>query len=167
MKPLSDSARRRSLLALPVAWLGGCAVVLGREPLRASVIDLHSLPAAGFEMRLLVKLRLQNPSKWALPFKGVSLELDLQSQNVASGVSAKGGEVPAFGETLIEVPVTVASVSLLRHVLSISGDGDNRRLRVSCTARGLLSGRPLDSERFEGRSDVEWPPRPAPAPPAG
>ena len=161
MHTLPDPSRRR-LLALPAALLGGCALLGSGEPLRVSVVDLQSLPATGFEMRVLVHLRVQNPTNKVLPYQGVSLELDLQGMNVASGVSATGGRLPAFGEALIEVPVTIPSVALLRQVLSISGE-NGPRLRVSCTARGRLAGRPLDSERFESRSDVEWPPRPAPA----
>ena len=159
--------RRRSLLALPAWLLGACATLTGAEPLRVSVIDLQTLPASGFETRMLVRLRVQNPTGRVLPYQGVSLEVDLQGMQIASGVSATGGKVPAFGDVLIDVPVTLGSLSLLRQTLSLTNDVRSQRLRVICTARGRLAGRPLDSERFEGRSEVEWPPRPAPNPGAG
>jgi len=161
MHTLPDPSRRR-LLALPAALLGGCALLGSGEPLRVSVVDLQSLPAPGFETRVLVKLRIQNPTKKALPYQGVSLEIDLQGMQVASGVSATAGKLPAFGEALIEVPVTVISMSVLRQALSPTGGPITQRLRVTCTARGRLVGRTLDSESFESRGEVEWPPRPAP-----
>ncbi len=166
MSPVDRFTRRRGLAALPALLLAGCATLTGAEPLRVNVIDLQSLPSSGFELRVLVRLRVQNPADKPLPYQGVSLELDLQGMNFASGVAAASGSVPAFGEAVIEVPVTISAVSLLRQVLSLADEKNGQRLRIGYAVRGRLAGGWFGGERFDSKGDVEWPPRPATAAPA-
>lgn len=164
MTTSSACRRRHALTLLAAAGLAGCAS-FGGVPLRVNVVDLEMLPAGGFELRVLVRLRVQNPDSKALEFQGISLELDLQGMNFASGVSAAAGTVPAFGEQVLEVPVTISAISLLRQVLSLAGESQGPRIRIGYAARGRLGGS-FGGERFESKGDVEWPPRPAPKPAA-
>ena len=66
------------------------------------------------ELRLLVRLRLQNPNDAAVDYDGVYLQLDVQDKTFATGVSDKGGTLPAFGESLISVPVSVSAMRMAR-----------------------------------------------------
>lgn len=162
---MKTSTRRQAFAALGgLLLLGGCASMLA-PPLRVSIVDLHSLPAAGFELRVQVRLRVQNPDNKPVNYKGVSLELDLQGKNFASGVSPAEGTVPAFGEVLIDVPVSIAAVALLRQVLSLANESGAQRLRIGYAVRGRLNTGLLGGEKFDSQGDVEWPPRPAPAAP--
>jgi hypothetical protein len=54
---------------------------------------------------MLVKLRIQNPNDLPIYFYSVSLQMDLQGECFATGVSDFGGSVPRFGKTIIEVSV--------------------------------------------------------------
>jgi LEA14-like dessication related protein len=73
-----------------------------------------------------LKLRVQNPNDAPIEYNGISVQLDVQGSSLASGVSNQSGTVPAFGEALVSVPVTVS-------VWSIAGQ-----------AMGLLSGKSSD-----------------------
>ena len=85
--------------------MSACAGLALRQPLQVSVVDVSGLPGEGLELRLAVKLRVQNPNEAALDYDGVTLELEVSGRHLASGVSDARGSVPRFGEALITVPV--------------------------------------------------------------
>jgi LEA14-like dessication related protein len=100
--------------------LAGCAG-LGQDPLRVSVAGIEPLTGEGLEMRFNLKLRVQNPNNSPVDFSGVSLQLDLNGQSFASGVSDQSGTVPRFGETVISVPLTVSALSAVRQAFAFAG----------------------------------------------
>ena len=114
--------RRRLLgwLALtPGLVLFGACASLGADPLRVSLVDLTSLPGEGLEWRMRARLRVQNPSVAEFRYEGMSLELELRGQPFASGVSPLGGTISAFSEAVIEVPLSVSGLSMLRQVMDL------------------------------------------------
>ena len=146
--------RSQFLMFLALAGLGGCAALPGSDPLRVSLAGIESLPGAGMELRLAVKLRVQNPNDTPVNFDGVALTLDLRGHDFASGVSDQQGSVPRFGESVLVVPVTVSAVALLKQAYSLyTGD----RSRVSFVARGKLSGTGFGVTRFESAGEFELP----------
>lgn len=94
--------------------LGACASFGERDPLRISLAGFEPLTGQGMEMRFLLKLRVQNPNDDSIAFDGVALDLTVNGQPLASGVSDQAGEVPRFGEALVEVPLTVSAFSAFR-----------------------------------------------------
>ena len=50
------------LVIIVVLDLNGCAGLPGREPVQVTVADIESLPGEGLEVRMMVKLRVQNPN---------------------------------------------------------------------------------------------------------
>jgi LEA14-like dessication related protein len=103
--------------------LAACALMPGRDPLQVNVADVESLSGEGFEFRMLVKLRVQNPNDAPVEYDGVYLKLDVLDKTFASGVSDERGVVPRFGEALITVPVTVSTLNLVRQTLGMMIDG--------------------------------------------
>jgi LEA14-like dessication related protein len=95
------------------------------------VADIEPAESEGLEARMQLKLRVQNPNNTPIEFNGIYVELKVQGKSFASGVSDESGTVPAFGETVIGVPVTVS-------VMGIVGQ-----------ALGLLGGKPLDKITYE------------------
>ena len=118
-------------LLLTLAVLGGCASLPSRDPLQVTVAGIEPLQGEGMELRLLVKLRVQNPNDSAVEFNGASLNLDVMGRSFASGVSDQPGTVPRFGEAIVAVPVTVSVLRMARQVL------------------GMLDGKPVDKVTYE------------------
>jgi LEA14-like dessication related protein len=125
------------LAILATALLGACALAPSREPLQVTVAGIDSLPGEGFEMRMLVRLRVQNPNDAPLDYDGVYLKLDVLDKTFATGVSSERGSVPRYGEAVIGVPVTVSALRMVTNVL------------------GLLDGKPVDKIHYklEGKLD--------------
>ena len=136
--------------------LVACASMPHRDPLNVSVAGIESLPGEGMEVRLLVKLRVQNPNDTPVEFDGVSLNLDVQGRTFATGVSAESGTVPRFGETVVTVPVTV---SMLRIARQFVGMLDSEPVeKITYAMDGKLSGVSLfETHRFAAKGEFALP----------
>jgi LEA14-like dessication related protein len=147
--------KRRALLVLTLLALGGCAGMPQKDPLQVTVAGIESLPGEGLELRMLVRLRVQNPNDAPFEFDGVSVTLDVQGKTFATGVAGDSGVVPRFGETVIAVPVTVSVLRMVRQVMGVL-DGepvDTIRYEMS----GKLSGTGFTSARFQAQGEFDLP----------
>jgi LEA14-like dessication related protein len=133
--------------------LAACALMPGREPLQVNVADVESVSGEGFEFRMLVKLRVQNPNDAPVEYDGVYLKLDVLDKTFASGVSDERGVVPRFGEALITVPVTVSTLNLVRQTLGMMIDG-KRPEKLSYRLEGKLNGPMFGSTRFHSQGEL-------------
>jgi len=150
---------RRHFLALTLLPLAlvACSSLPSGDPLRVDLVGLKSLPGEGLEMRFLAKLRVQNPNSPPLAYEGVSLELDLRGQRFASGVAPLAGQVPGFGEVVLEVPVSVSGFTIARQVLDLvrEAEGGGRVERVAYELRGKLGGAGLGGTRFGTSGEID------------
>mgnify|MGYP001805997127 CR=1 FL=1 len=129
-----------------LALLGGCAALTGSDPLRVNVVGIEPLQGAGLELRLAVKLRLQNPNETPVEFDGTALDLEVNGRTLATGVSDQKGVVPRFGETLLTVPVTISAFNALRQALALA---DGKAIEeLPYVLRGKLAGGALGAQRF-------------------
>ena len=143
------------LILVASLLLAGCASLTHREPVRINVVGLEPIPGEGMEMRFKVKLRVQNPNETAIDFDGLALDLDLNGRPFATGVSDGAGSVPRFGETLIEIPVSVSAIAVVRQALGvIEGDG---KAEVPYALRGRLAGGLLGGMRFSDSGTLKLP----------
>ena len=143
-----------AILMLALA-LVGCASLVQREPVRINVVGLEPLPGQGMEMRFAVKLRVQNPNDTAIDFDGLALELDLNDKPFATGVSDQRGNVPRFGEAVINIPVTVSAVAVVRQALGVM---DGKAVdTVPYSLRGRLAGGLLGGVRFSDKGALSLP----------
>jgi hypothetical protein len=132
----------------------GCAGFPGADPLRVSLAGVEPLPGEGLELRMAVKLRLQNPNETAVNYDGVAVNLELRGIDFASGVSDVQGSVPRFGEGVVVVPVTVSAYAMARQVYSLAmGD----RSKVTFVARGKLGGSGFGGMRFQSSGEFDLP----------
>lgn len=143
---------------LPLWWalfaLGGCAGMPGSDPLKVTLAGVESLPGEGMEVRMAVKLRIQNPNDAAVNFDGVALTLELRGMDFASGVSDAQGSVPRFGEAVLVVPVTVSAFAMARQAYSFAmGD----RAKVAFVARGKLASGGFGGTRFDTQGEFDLP----------
>ena len=146
----------RTLLALLLALtLHGCAMLSPNDPLRIDLVGLEPLPAQGMEMRFAVVLRVQNPNDRVIDYNGLSVELDVNQQPLASGVSDASGQVPRFGEALLKVPVTISAFSVMRQAWAAAGYQQGRNLPYEL--RGKLGGGLFGTARFSSAGTLNWP----------
>ncbi|HSN70692.1 MAG TPA: LEA type 2 family protein, partial [Steroidobacteraceae bacterium] len=83
-----------TVTVLLAALLVGCTAMQVRDPPQVTVAGIEPLPGEGMELRMLVKLRVQNPNDVAIDFNGVALEMDVLGKTFATGVSDQGGTIP-------------------------------------------------------------------------
>jgi LEA14-like dessication related protein len=147
---------KRAILPLLAACvLGGCATMPNYDPPEVTVAGFESLPHEGLELRLLVKLRVQNPNDAAIDYNGVSVKLEVFDKTFATGVADVKGSVPRFGESVIAVPVTV---SVLRMVKNVIGLLDGKPITsIPYEMSGKLNTGTFSSYRFASKGDFAMP----------
>lgn len=145
--------RRGLLVAAAVLAIGGCASMPQRDPLQVSVAGIDGLPGEGMEIRMLVKLRVQNPNDTPIDFSGAYLKFEVLDKTFATGVSSEVGAVPAFGEAIVAVPVTISVLRMARQVLGLL-DGQPVE-KINYQMSGKLSGGLIGTERFEAAGELD------------
>lgn len=145
------------VIALVVATLAseGCATLHGRDPLQVTVAGIEPLQGQGLELRMLVKLRVQNPNDAPVDYNGVAVEMNVQGKTFATGVSDAGGSVPRFGEAIISVPVTVSAFRMVRQAVDMIRRGGSGT--ITYEMKGKLSGSTLNSMRFRTQGEFDLP----------
>lgn len=144
---------------LPALCLGvllsACSTFGQRDPLRIDLVGLEPLPGQGMEMRFMVKLRVQNPNDQPIEYNGIALDLDVNGQPLASGVSDQTGEVPRFGERVVSVPLTVSAFSAFRQAWGLSNNAPTRGLPY--VVKGKLAGGLFGTVRFSEKGTLDFP----------
>ena len=151
LRPLPPLLTRFMLLAAALV-LAGCAALQPRDPLRVEVVGIDPAEGQGLELRLAIKLRIQNPNDGAVEFDGTALELDVNGKTLATGVSDQKGSVPRYGETLLTVPVSISAMNAVRQALVLA-DGTQRDT-VPYVLRGKLSGGAFGAVRFTKEGSI-------------
>lgn len=136
----------RLLMMLVALALAGCAALQGRDPLRVEVVGIEPVEGQGLELRLAIKLRIQNPNDGAVEYDGTALELEVNGKTLASGVSDQKGSVPRYGETVLVVPVSISAMNAVRQALVLA-DGTQRD-SLPYVLRGKLAGGAFGALRF-------------------
>lgn len=145
-------------LTLAVLTLAACASLPQGDPLQVTVGGVETLPGEGLELRMLVKLRVQNPNDSPLDYDGVYVKLDVQGRTFATGVSAASGTVPRFGEALIGVPVTVSVLRMARQMMGMLDGEPIDKIRYDMS--GKLNGAGFRSARFRSQGEFALPTSP-------
>jgi LEA14-like dessication related protein len=143
------------VLAFAVLLSGGCAGLQRSEPIDVIVAGVEPLEGEGLELRMLVKLRIQNPNDLPLDFTGVSVQMDVQGKRFATGVSDAAGSVPRFGETIINVPVSISMFRVARQAVDVLTSEYRGKLAYEMTGR--LAGPAFNSVRFQSKGEFTLP----------
>ena len=133
----------------------GCATLPDEDPLEVTVAGVESLEGEGMELRMNVKLRVQNPNDAPLDYDGASLKLEVQGRTFATGVSDAAGTVPRFGESVIEVPVTASMLRVVRNVVGMMQDEPPEQVRYRMTGKLSMTGFGL--KRFTAEGEFKLP----------
>ena len=163
MKRLLSTVSLLSAL-LGLSLLTACASLSPVDQVQVNVVGIEQLPSEGMELRMGVKLRVQNPSDSPISYDGIALNLELRGQDFATGVSDARGSIPRFGETVVTLPVTVSAGAIVRQVVSVIGSGNgsgiggnNAPTSFNYVARGKLGGTGFGTARFESRGELQLP----------
>lgn len=146
-----------SIIALAVTLVAaeGCASLKGRDPLQVTVAGIEPLQGQGMELRMLVKLRVQNPNDAPVDYNGVAVEMNVQGKTFATGVSDAGGSVPRFGDTIISIPVTASAFRMAGQAINIFRHGTSGP--ISYEMKGKLNGSGFNSMRFTTKGEFDLP----------
>jgi len=144
-----------TVVALAPLSLHGCAIFQRSDPLQVTVAGIEPMEGQGqgLELRLLVKLRVQNPNDAPVDFNGVALEMDVQGKTFATGVSDAAGSVPRFGETVITVPVTASAFRMLGEAYTLFRSGGSGKITYEMT--GKLNGSGFNSVHFRTQGEFD------------
>lgn len=153
----------RALLASLLVTLAACSSLAPRDPLQIQLVGIEPLPGEGLEMRFAIKLRVQNPNDNPIDFNGVALQLQVNQQPLLSGVSDQRGQVPRYGERILQIPVSLSAYAALRQAWGVAGYPDGKGLPYELN--GKLAGGLFGTRRFEDHGILNWPQLPAPSRP--
>lgn len=143
------------LTALLLLGLNGCSSLGGHDPLQVNLVGIEPLPGEGLEMRFAVKLRVQNPNARPVDFQGVALQLRVNQHPLASGVSDQRGQLPGFAESIISIPVSISTYSLMRQAWAAAGY--QQGLGLPYELSGKLGGGLFATQRFNASGTLDWP----------
>ena len=143
------------ILSLLLLSLSACALLPNRDPLNINVVGIEPLQSQGMEIRFAVKIRVQNPNDSSIDYNGVALDLEVNGQPLASGVSDQSGSIARFSETVLTVPVSVSAFSVLRQTLGLSQTQSLNDLPY--VLRGKLAGGLFGTMRFTDTGKLSLP----------
>jgi LEA14-like dessication related protein len=139
------------------ALMGGCAVFQPGEPVDVTVAGIESLPSEGLELRMSVRLRIQNPNDQPIDYDGVSVRLLVQDKNFASGVSDQRGTIPRFGSEVVAVAVTISPLKVAWHTYELlKNEANPERLRYNL--EGKINRVGFGSVPFRAEGELSMPP---------
>jgi LEA14-like dessication related protein len=99
------SAGRAAAVA-GVLGLAACSLVAPKfiRP-NVSVVSIEMRSGNFLQQNFAVKLNIQNPNDRALPVSGLHVEMKVDGEEIASGVSDRAFVVPAMGESEFDVTI--------------------------------------------------------------
>ena len=141
--------------AAALALLGGCTSLAARDPLEVAVAGIEPMQekGEGLELRMLVKLRVQNPNPTAFSYDGAYVKVEVQGKTFATGVSDAAGTIAGFSEAVVEVPVTMSMFRMVRNVMALKNGAPAGQVHYA------MSGK-LGSYRFSASGDFTMQPEP-------
>jgi LEA14-like dessication related protein len=144
-----------TLLLATLLAVTGCATLPDEDPLEVTVAGIEPLEGEGMELRMNVKLRVQNPNDAPLDYDGASVKLEVQGRTFATGVADVAGSVPRFGESVIVVPVTASMLRVVRNVVGMMQDEPPEQVRYRMTGKLSMTG--FGSKRFTAEGEFKLP----------
>jgi LEA14-like dessication related protein len=119
-----------------------------------TVAGIEPMQGQGLELRLEVKLRVQNPNDAPVEYDGAALEMLVQGKTFATGVADVAGTVPRYGESVIAVPVTISAFRMARQVVGVLQSGGISK--IDYEMKGKL-GSGFSPRRFVTRGSFDLP----------
>jgi len=144
---------KKGFIACVLVVVAACSALPTSDPLRIDVAGIDPMPSEGLELRLAIRLRIQNPNDSVIDYSGAALDLALNGRRLASGVMGESGTVPRYGETLLTIPVTISAFNVARQLVGLlsATTPSDINYRVS----GKLEGGLFGTRRFSDEGSFE------------
>ncbi len=139
-----------------VMIIGGCAAFQPADPLDVTVAGIESLPSEGLELRMSVRLRIQNPNDRQIDYDGLSVRLIVLEKTFATGVSDQRGTIPRFGTEVIPVAVTISPLRVAWNTVGFLIN-DNRSDKVHYELEGKINRVGFGSMGFRTDGELRLP----------
>ncbi len=146
---------RLLLVLLMAGGLNACALFQARDPINITVIGFQPLAGQELEMRMAVKMRVQNPNEQAIDYNGIALNLEVNGQPLAAGVSDQQGHIGRYGEQVVVVPISITAFPFLRQAYGL-GQLDTLQ-GMPYVLRGKLAGGLFGTVRFTEQGKLDLP----------
>jgi LEA14-like dessication related protein len=142
------------LFACAVLFMNGCATLQG-DPLQVTVVGIEPLQGEGMELRLMVKLRVQNPNDAPLEYRGVALQMDVQGNDSRQRRKRQQRHRAGLRRSRHHGPVSISAYSMVRQAIGMATNRDTRK--ITYDMKGKLSAGAFATRRFSTRGDFELP----------
>ena len=106
-------------------------------PPEVRLADLRPVGGGLIEQRFELSLRLVNRNDFALEIDGLTVELDLNGQPFASGLSNRSLTIPRLGQVVAPVEVSTTLLEVVQSLLDVAGSG---RLSYRISGVAYMSG---------------------------
>lgn len=157
MNPAKTLLHRATLLVAAFA-LSACTWLQPLEPPIVDVSNIMLLPPDQGEQRVRLSLRVQNPNEHSLKVKGLQFALRLNGNDVLSGISNQRAELPALGETTLQVDVGLSVFGGLGLLRELVGHPDEP-LRYALKGKLYLDEGLMPDLRISREGSLELPRR--------
>ncbi|NER58817.1 hypothetical protein G3435_00220 [Pseudomonas sp. MAFF212428] len=104
---------------------------------------------------MAIKLRVQNPNETPIEYNGVALNLEVNGQPLAAGVSDRRGVIGRYDEGIVSIPVSITAFSMLRQAVGLSRVRDLDGMPY--VLRGKLAGGAFGTLRFTDHGRLQLP----------
>lgn len=145
----------RVLILVLLCLLVSCASLPHYEAPRVNVAGIEPVKGEGMELRFNVKLRIQNPNTVEINYQGMMVDLMIDGSRIASGVSNQPGNVPAYGETVYTLPVTVSVLGASRQLIAFLQKPQQTAIPYEIS--GKLESGLFGSVRFSDKGALKLP----------
>jgi len=115
---------RNLMCAAVVAFVTGCAGLLGIEPPDVSLGNIEPVAITPFEQRFDVTIRFRNVNDTPLTLDGLALDLDVNDAAFGRGVTDERVTLPRLGEATMRVPVTANTIDLMQQFFRFAQRGE-------------------------------------------
>ena len=109
-------------------------------------------------MALANGVLVHGPTSWACAVRTADGEIKVESRlkrTFASGVSDAAGIIPRFGESVMDVPVTVSVLDIVSRAMRMAQEPPPGK--ITYRLEGTLHGPAFGSVRFESHGDLALP----------
>lgn len=129
------------MVLVGTALLAGCNPLAKFQQPQVQLSNLVVLERQGFEQLFLIKLKVTNPNKMALPIAGLQYQVRLNGFDVFTGNAGDLPHINAYSDTYIDIPVRANLISagaVLASLLVSDHPTINYQLNATFDLTGVL-----------------------------